>query len=126
MPSARLTPVNLDIYAANGSPVHILGQMTVKFHICGIPIIADLLVSEDIHEFMLGYDWLVAQGAHWFFDRKILVLYGKEIPPRLYMSHSSVSRVYAKEQVIVDPCSEQAVPVKLVRTFLEHRRQTGY
>ena len=83
VPTARLSPVNLDIYTANGSPIHILGWMTVRFHICGIPIIADLLVSEDIHKFLLGYDWLVAQGAHWFFDRKVLLLHGKEIPLRL-------------------------------------------
>ena len=118
VPTARLLPVNLDIYAANGSPVHILGQMTVKFHIWGIPIIADLLVSGDIHEFMLGYDWLVAQGAHWFFDRKILVLYEKEIPLQLRASQATVSRVFAKQHVVVDPCSKQAVPVRLVRTSL--------
>ena len=118
VPQARLTPVNIDIYAANGSPVHILGRMTVRFHVSGIPIIADLLVSEDIHEFLLGYDWLVAQGAHWFFDRKILLLHGKEIPLQFRTSRSSVSRIYAKEQVIVNPCSTQAVPVKIVRSSL--------
>ena len=91
--------------------------MTVRFHICGILIIADLLVSEDIHKFLLGYDWLVAQGAHWFFDRKILVLHGREIS-RLKTSCSSVSRIYAKEHIVVNPHSTQAVPVKIVRSSL--------
>ena len=118
MPTARLSPVNLNIYTANGSPIHILGWKTVRFHICGIPIITDLLVSEDIHKFLVGYDWLVAQGAHWYFDRKVLLLHGKEIPLCLRTSRSSVSRIYAKEQVIVNPCSTQSVPVKIVRSSL--------
>ena len=92
--------------------------LSIRFFIAGMPILADLLVSEDIHEFLLGYDWLVAQGAHLFFDRKILLLHGKEIPLPLRTSRLSVSRIYAKEQVIVNPCSAQAVPVKIVRSSL--------
>ena len=107
VPTARLSPVILEIYAVNGSPIHILGWMTVQFHICGISIIADLLVFEDINEFMLGYDWLAAQGAHWFFGRKVLLLHGKEIPLRLHTSRSSVSRVFTTEHVVVNPCSDR-------------------
>ena len=92
--------------------------MTARFHICGIPILADLLVSEDIHEFLRGYDWLVAQGDHWFFDRKILLLHGKEIPLQFRTSRSSVSRICAKEYVIVNPCSAQAVLVKIICSSL--------
>ena len=33
VPTACLSPVNLDIYTANGSPKYILGCMTVRFHI---------------------------------------------------------------------------------------------
>ena len=100
VPTARLPPVNLDIYAANESPIHILGQMTVRFQICGIPILADLLVSDDVYEFLLGYDWLVAQGAHWIFDRKVLLLHGIEIPLHLRTSRASVSRIYAKASTL--------------------------
>ena len=42
--------------------------MTVHFAVAGMPLTANLLVSEDIHEFMFGYDWLEALGIHWFFD----------------------------------------------------------
>ena len=80
VPHAKLSPVHMDIFAANGAPISILGCMTVRFSIAGMPVTADLLVSEDTHEFLLGYDWLAAQGAHWFFDRKVLVLNGKKIP----------------------------------------------
>ena len=69
---ATLTPVHMDIFAANGSQINILGWMRIRFEIQCIIVFADLLMSEDIHEFMLWYDWLVAQGAHWYFDWKIL------------------------------------------------------
>ena len=78
----------------------------------------DLFKSEDIHEFMLGYDWLVAQEDHWYFVRKILLLHGKVILLKLRTSHSSVSRVYAREQVVVMSNTEQIVLVKLVHVSL--------
>ena len=61
---ATLTPVNLDIYAANGACIAVLGRMTVQFYIEGMQILADLLVSDEIHEFILGYNWLAAQEVH--------------------------------------------------------------
>ena len=61
---------------------------------------------------MLGYDLLVMQGAHWYFDRKTLLLHGKEIPLHHCTSRSSVSWVYAREHVVVSPNAEQNVPVK--------------
>ena len=80
VPTAKLDPVDLDIYATNGAPIDILGHMTVAFKIQDMKVWADLLVSDDIYEFMLGYDWLTAEGVHWFFDRKVLKFRGKEIP----------------------------------------------
>ena len=74
MPIAILNPLNLDIYCAKGAHINILSCMTVQLHITGMCVFADLFVSDDILEFMLGYDWLVAQGVHWYFDRKVILL----------------------------------------------------
>ena len=38
VPTATLDPVQLDIYAANGAPINILGSMTVKFYIQGMMV----------------------------------------------------------------------------------------
>ena len=73
IPTATLTPVDMDIYAANGSRIAVLGRIHVRFHVHGIPVTAVLLVSDDKHEFMLGYDWLAEQGARWYFDTKTCV-----------------------------------------------------
>ena len=45
VPTAKLDPVDLDIYAANAAPISILGHMTVEFFIQDMPVYADLLVS---------------------------------------------------------------------------------
>ena len=73
VPTAKLDPVDLDIYAANGASISILGHMKVEFFINDMQVYADLLLSDDIYEFMLGYNWLAAEGVHWFFDRRVLL-----------------------------------------------------
>ena len=53
--------------------------MEIKCSINDIDVTATLLVSDEVHEFMLGYDWLVSQGASWDFATKALItLYYKE------------------------------------------------
>jgi len=37
--------------------------MLINFSIRGKPLQADLLVADDVDEFMLGFDWLTAQKA---------------------------------------------------------------
>ena len=64
-------------------------------------------MSDDIHEFMLGYNWLADEGVHWFFDRRVLVFRGKEIPLHFWpSSRISVSWVLARERVVMAPWSE--------------------
>ncbi len=77
IPTAILNPIALDVYAANGSPIKILGVTNCNFHIAGMPVSASLLVSEDIEEFMLGYDWLNLQQIIWNFDAKQIIFRGK-------------------------------------------------
>ena len=60
---AILMPVDVEVKAANGTPIEILGSMRVAFEIQGHPFLANLLVSEDISEFMLGVDWLKLNEA---------------------------------------------------------------
>jgi len=61
----------VDVTAANGSVINILGHMTIKFAIRGVPFKADLLVADDVDKFMLGFDWLTAQKAGGILTRKL-------------------------------------------------------
>jgi len=70
----------VDVTAANGSVTNILGHMTIKFTIRGVQLKADLLVADDVDEFMLRFDWLTAQKARWDFNEKTLNLHGQTVP----------------------------------------------
>jgi len=59
VPTATLYPCDTEMYAANGSKIALLGRMHLKFTIQGLPLHADLFVSDDVDEFMLGYIQLV-------------------------------------------------------------------
>jgi len=63
VPTATLEPAPVDVTAANGSVINILGHMTIKFAIKGVDLKAELLVADDVDEFILGFDWLTAQKA---------------------------------------------------------------
>jgi len=48
VPRATLEPAPVDVTAANGSAINILGHMTINFAIPGVPLKADLLVADDV------------------------------------------------------------------------------
>jgi len=56
VPTASLEPAPVEVTAANGSVINILGHMTIKFAIKGVELKANLLVADDVDEFMLGFD----------------------------------------------------------------------
>src|SRR6266496_2559077 len=113
---ATLLPVDVEVIAANGTTIQILGSMRVAFEIQGHPFSANLLVSEDIGEFMLGFDWLKLNEAEWNFGRKTLSVRGLEIPLKVRKSRASVRRVYVRERIVIPPNTEQNVSVKLVNS----------
>jgi len=88
----------------------------VKFAIKGVNLKADLLVADDIDEFMLGFDWLTAQKASWDFNAKTLTLHEVTIPLCTRPSRMSIRRVYVKDRVQIPANTEQNVPVKLVKS----------
>jgi len=56
VPTATVEPAPVDLKAANGSKINVLGHMTIRFAIMGVPQKADLLVADDVDKFMLGFD----------------------------------------------------------------------
>jgi len=80
VPTATLEPAAFDVKAANGSVINILSHMTIKFAIQGKELKADLLVADDVDEFMLGFVWLTAQKAKWDFNAKTPTLHGFTVP----------------------------------------------
>jgi len=77
---------------------------------------ADLLVADDVDEFMLGFDWLTAQKASWDFNAKTLTMQGMTIPLCTRPSRMGIRRVYVRERVQIPANTEHNLPVKLIKS----------
>src|SRR6266568_2020556 len=101
VPHARLNQVDIVVFAANGIPIPILGATTLRFTVQGRLESARLLVSDDVDEFMLGFDLLKAQGARWHFDEQVMLLHGGSVHLRTRKLRASCSQVWVREAFTV-------------------------
>jgi len=67
VPNTPLTSTNIYIYAANGTPIPVMGSVNLRFEVAGAPVCCNFLVSDAVHEPMHGIDWLEENNCHWAF-----------------------------------------------------------
>jgi len=67
--NAKLVPVTTELYLASGARLEVFGATRLHFEINGRKMFADVLVSDDVDELFLGYDWLVRNNCVWLFAR---------------------------------------------------------
>jgi hypothetical protein len=98
--TAVLTPTAAELYAANGTKIPVLGSMKLQNKITGLPLVAQLLVSDAVDEFMFGYDWLAENNCEWHFGKGIVVINGVSIKFQNHPTRATVRRVYVREQIV--------------------------
>jgi predicted aspartyl protease len=91
-----LSPADVQMYAANCTNIVVLGKTRVQFDIQGMPLFADVYVSDDVNEFMLGYDWLVSNNCCWNFDDGILEIHGVPVKLEQRPNRGCIRHVHAK------------------------------
>ena len=69
-----LQPTNIRIFAANGTPIPVMGTLTLRFQVDGVPTHSNFLVSDAVDEPILGIDWLQENNCQWDFARALLGL----------------------------------------------------
>jgi len=62
-----LASTDIRIYAAYGTPIPVMGTVTLRFEVAGAPVFCKFLVSDDVDEPMLGIDFLEANDCQWDF-----------------------------------------------------------
>ena len=92
--------------------------MTVRFHISGIPIYADLLVSKDIHNSCWGMIGSLHKEPTGILTGRSYSSMGRKYCCIFESRVLLVSRVFTREQVVVHLRSKQAVQVTLVHASL--------
>jgi len=101
--SLLISPTNKAVYAANGTPIRVVGVTMLPLKMDGYTTSAEVLVSEDIEEVMLGIDWLSERRCVWDFGRGELTVEGHSV--KLYSGRQPIlcRRVYAEKDVILPP-----------------------
>ena len=113
VPNAVFSSCEVDLFAANGTKISVLGSMRLKFTASGLSLFADVLVTDDIDEFILGYEWLRTNRCHWQFDQGILFIDGMSVKLTSKPSKNKVRRIYVRETVCVPADYRTNIPVRL-------------
>lgn len=123
--TATLSPSNMELIAANGTQIPVIGEIRLEFTVNGgnVPFYADFLVTYSVDECILGYDWLKRNSCQWHFDQAILVIAGVPLKLKHRPSRVNVRRIYAREAVSVPANSRANVPVRM--PFLSLRTPTS-
>ena len=70
--SALLKPSDIKLYAANNTEITNLWTMEFKYHVEGMAMRTELIVSGEIDELIIGFDWLIANECHWHFKDRVI------------------------------------------------------
>jgi len=111
--NARITPVDSKLYAANGSPISVVGMTRLLFEIQGMQMHADVFLSEDLDELIFGYEFLEGNNCEWLFGEHRIVINGLSVPLRNRPSKGLVRRIYVCEPVVIPANTSMNVPVRL-------------
>jgi hypothetical protein len=111
--SATLRPTNVELFAANGTKIPVLGCLRLNFTVQGKPLHADLLVSDAVDEFMLSCQWLAQNRCRWLFSEGILEIDGMPVKLKQRPARNCVRRVYVRETIAIPADMQMNVPVRL-------------
>jgi hypothetical protein len=94
--SATLRPTNVELFAANGTKIPVLGCLRLSFTVQGKPLHADLLVYDAVDEFMLSCQWLAQNHCRWLFSEGILEIDGMPVKLKQRPMRNCVRRVCSR------------------------------
>jgi len=109
--NAKITLVDSELYAANGSPISIVGMTRLLFEVQGMRMHADVFLSEDLDELIFGYEFLEGNRCEWLFAEHRIVINGLSMPLRNRPSKGLVRRIYVREPIVIPADTGMNVPV---------------
>ena len=109
------------LVAANGSDISVLGQARISFSIGGIKLTAEVLVSNAVDEWLLGFDFLCKNQCVWNFATSTITIRGHDVQLKRRRVLNHVRRVIASDNVVIPSRAAAYVPVKLAFTNLHTR-----
>ncbi len=118
----QVTPTTKTVTAANGADIPLAGEVKVILVLGSLRIMTPALVSEFVHEGMLGHDWMRDNNCYWGFrsgqvmiQTKTFDLEGRRQPGE------RCCRVLAQEDMTVSSRSEMVMSGKMIIDKVQER-----
>jgi hypothetical protein len=108
-----LQDTNVQLKAANGTPISVIGATKVCFKANNVELNEDFLITEELDEILLGFHWLKRNCCQWLFDKSVLVINGTHIPLQQRPYRSMVRRVFVRETVSIPVNTQVNVSVRM-------------
>ena len=124
--NAKITPITVDFYAANGTKIPIVGMTRIFFNVDGgRRLSANVYITDAVDELIFGFDWLRDNKCEWLFSSSLIVVDGTSIPLHSRETGVSVRRIFVRESIVVPPDCSATVPVRLAYANL-HTPQSDW
>ena len=109
----ELKPCIFPVTAANGTKINVLGSRVFHIKLNGIAFDAEMLVSNDIEEAMLGVDFLGSHDCTWQINKGVVTIDSHVL--KLHSGRHGVAcrRVYCQDTTVIPAFSQQDVVVSL-------------
>lgn len=100
------------VRAANGTKLDLAGECKVALTLQHDTIFINALVSHDVEEVMLGYDFLVTNDCVWQFGSCQILIKGKSYTPFARKGPVTCRRVYVTSDIVIPPKQQVNLPVR--------------
>ena len=112
---AYIGPTTKRVFAANATEIDLQGEVRVILKIGNLEIPTVALVSDNVEEGLIGYDWLAINDVFWGFGIGRVSIAGQIFPLLQKTSESRFcGRVVVQEAITIPPYCETIIPSKIV------------
>ena len=115
IPNEALEPTTLKLYAANDTAMPILGRVKLKLRLGELEVETEFIVSDNLEEVILGYEWLSQHNCLWNFTRNSIQIDGVSFQLRRRQTKAYVRRIYVDQDSAVPAHHQANIPVKVMR-----------
>ena len=112
---AYVSPTSKRVFAANATEVDLGGEVKVDLKIGNLCIPTKALISDNVVEGLIGYDWLAQNDVFWGFGIGRVLIGGTIFRLEKRTKGDIVCRrLVVQEDVLIPPWSEAVVPTKVI------------
>ena len=120
----QVLPSSKRVFAANATEIELMGEVNITLRLGDVLIPTTALISDNVTEGLIGYDWLSANDVFWGFGIGRISIAGKIFPLQKGCKPTGFCRrIVVQQTVTIPPMSESVIPSKVVFTAPELSRQ---